>query len=235
MPAREEAGLQLTFHPLTPDRFADLESLFGPHGAAGGCWCMWWRRTAKEFSASMGEENRTALRALVETGAEPGILAYADGEPVGWCALAPRSEYVRLARSRSLRPIDDEPVWSITCFFVARSFRRRGVTRELIEAACDVARQRGGRMVEAYPVAPDDKGYPAAFAYPGLLSAFLACGFVEVARPSAHRAIVRRVFRPQRRAGCGARSREREGSPRLRARGQRTRRNLLPSPSRRSA
>ena len=157
---------------------------------------MWWRRTSKEFAASTGEENHTALRALVESGARPGILAYADGEPVGWCALAPRSEYVRLARSRSLQPIDDEPVWSITCFFVARSFRRRGVTRELIEAACDFARRNGARIVEAYPMAPDDKGYPAAFAYPGLLSAFLACGFVEVARPSAHRAIARRHLSP---------------------------------------
>jgi GNAT superfamily N-acetyltransferase len=196
MAAHGKNGLRLQFRPLTSDRFADLETLFGPHGATGGCWCMWWRRTAKEFGASKGEENRAAFRALVEAGAEPGILAYADEEPVGWCAVAPREEYPRLIRSRMLKPMDDRPVWSITCFFVARSFRRRGVTRGLIEAACGFVLGHGGRIVEAYPVAPDDNGYPAAFAYTGLLSAFLACGFAEVARPSARRAIVRRALRP---------------------------------------
>ncbi len=184
--------LSLEFCPLTPDRWVDLERLFGPHGATSGCWCMWWRRTAKEFAACTGDENRAAFRALVDAGDEPGVLAYAGGEPVGWCAIAPRERTPRLARSRTLRPIDDEPVWSITCFFVARPFRRRGVTSALIGAACDFARERGGRVVEAYPVAPSDKAYPAAFAYTGLLSAFASCGFVEVARPSAHRTIVRR-------------------------------------------
>ena len=188
--------LSLEFRPLTPDGWADLERLFGPHGATGGCWCMWWRRTAKEFGACTGEENRAAFRALVDSGDRPGILAYADGEPVGWCAVAPRGDYPRLARSRTLRPIDDEPVWSITCFFVAPPFRRRGVTSALIGATCESVRARGGRVVEAYPIAPSDKAYPAAFAYTGLLSAFLSCGFLEVARPSPHRAIVRRSLTP---------------------------------------
>ena len=184
--------LSLEFHPLTPDRWDDLERLFGAHGATGGCWCMWWRRTAKEFAACAGDENRAAFRALVDSGDRPGVLAYVEGLPVGWCAVAPRERYPRLARSRTLRPIDDEPVWSITCFFVARPYRRRGVTSALIAAACDFVRARGGRVVEAYPVVPADNATPAAFAYTGFLSAFLSCGFVEVARPSAHRAIVRR-------------------------------------------
>jgi GNAT superfamily N-acetyltransferase len=196
MCSREEPGLRLTFRPLMPDRFADLESLFGPHGAAGGCWCMWWRRTAKEFAACNGEENRAALRALVETGARPGVVAYANEEPVGWCAIAPRADYVRLARSRSLRPIDNEPVWSITCFYVARAFRRRGVTRGLIEAACQHACERGAKTVEAYPIVPEGEKIPAASLYTGLLSAFLACGFAEAAWPSARRVIVRRILTP---------------------------------------
>jgi GNAT superfamily N-acetyltransferase len=156
---------------------------------------MWWRRTTKEFAACKGEENQSALRALVDAGREPGVLAYAGGEPVGWCAVAPRSEYIRLARSRSLKPVDDQPVWSITCFFVARPFRRRGVTRALINAACGFAQTRGAEIIEAYPVISDDTGYPAVFAYTGLLSAFLAVGFVEVSRPSARRAVVRRYLR----------------------------------------
>jgi GNAT superfamily N-acetyltransferase len=183
----------ITVHPLTPARFRDLEDLFGPHGAQSGCWCMWWRRTAKEFAASTGDQNHAALRALVESGREPGVLAYAGGEPVGWCAVAPRSEYARLARSRTLQPIDDEPVWSITCFFV-RAFRRQGLTRGLIDAACGFARSRGAGTVEAYPVVPGTASYPAALAYTGLHSAFLSCGFVEVAQPSPHRAMVRRAL-----------------------------------------
>jgi GNAT superfamily N-acetyltransferase len=185
----------LDIRPLTPARFPDLELLFGPHGATGGCWCMWWRLPAREFSSCKGEPNRAAFRALVGAGKPPGILAYAAGEPVGWCAVAPRADYVRLARSRSLKPIDDQPVWSITCFFVARPLRHRGVMLTLIHAACDFARAQGGEIVEAYPVIPHDKRYPAAFAYTGLLSAFLGCGFHEVARPSAHRAVVRRYLR----------------------------------------
>ncbi len=157
---------------------------------------MWWRRTAKEFSACKGSENRIAFRAIVESGEEPGILAYAKGEPIGWCALAPRERYPRLGRSRTLRPIDDRTVWSITCFYVARAYRRRGVTRALINVARDFVRTHGGETIEAYPVAPDNKGYPAAFAYTRLLSAFLAAGFVEVARPSPRRAIVRRYLEP---------------------------------------
>lgn len=194
MSARRDRPLTIKAHPLTPDRFHHLEALFGPHGAQAGCWCMWWRQTAKEFEFGKGEANRAALRALVESGETPGVLAYDGDEPVGWCAIAPRSEYSRLARSRSLKPVDDQPVWSITCFFVARPHRGRGVTRELTEAACRFARSRGATVVEAYPVVPDESGYPAAFAYTGLLSAFLACGFVEVARPSLRRAIVRRTL-----------------------------------------
>lgn len=192
MSAQHDEPLAIETHPLTPDRFHDLEQLFGPRGAQAGCWCMWWRETAKEFETARGEANHAAFRALVESGATPGVLAYDGDEPVGWCAIAPRSEYTRLARSRSLKPVDDQPVWSITCFFVARSHRRRGVTRALIAAACDFALERGGKVVEAYPVAPDERGYPDPFAYTGLLSAFLARGFTEVARPSAHRVIVRR-------------------------------------------
>lgn len=153
---------------------------------------MWWRQTAKEFAAAKGDRNREAFRSLVLSGAQPGILAYAKDVPVGWCAVAPRGEYPRLARSRTLKPIDEKPVWSITCFYVARDARRRGVLRGLIQAACLFVGTRGGRIVEAYPLVPDDAAYPDAFAYTGFLPTFLACGFRDVARPSPRRAVVRR-------------------------------------------
>lgn len=182
--------------PLTHDRWPDLERLFGPHGAQAGCWCMWWRQTASEFAAGKGEANRKALRALAASGNPPGLLAYVGDVPVGWCAVAPRESYVRLARSRTLKPVDAQPVWSVTCFFVARPYRRQGITARLLDAVIAFVEERGGRIVEAYPIAPASQEYPSAYAYTGLLSTFLAAGFEVVARPSASRAIVRRAIEP---------------------------------------
>jgi len=191
MSARKPPTPRFTFAPLTADRWPDLERLFGARGACAGCWCMWWRLTHADWVAGKGEGNRAALRALVDAGAEPGMLAYDQGEPVGWCALAPRTAYPRLARSRSLKPIDDQPVWSITCFFVARGHRRQGLTIALLAAAAEHAKRYGGRVLEAYPVVPRAGAWPDAFAYTGPLATFAKAGFVEVARPSASRTIVR--------------------------------------------
>src|SRR3990172_11981065 len=109
----------MKFHALTPGRWAELESLFGPRGACGGCWCMWWRMTRSDFMKKKGQGNRKALRRIVKTGESPGILAYAGSQPVGWCAVAPRQAYPTLARSRVLIPVDERAVWSVACFFVA--------------------------------------------------------------------------------------------------------------------
>jgi GNAT superfamily N-acetyltransferase len=179
-----------SFAPVTPDRWPDVERLFGARGACGGCWCMTWRLTAAAFERGKGAPNREALRRLV--GKEPpGILAYEDEAPVGWCAVAPRAVYVRLERSRVLRPIDAEPVWSISCLFVARSHRRRGLSVALLRAASAHAGTRGARIVEGYPVIPSTKSLPDAFAWTGTLSAFRAAGFREVARGSPSRPIMR--------------------------------------------
>src|SRR5437899_2356952 len=115
---------KITFRPLTPERWPDLEKLFGERGACGGCWCMTWRLPRAEWEAAKGEGNKQAFRALVQDNAQPGVLAYSGDEPVGWCAVAPRAVYVRLKKSRVLAPVDDRPVWSISCLFIARPFRR---------------------------------------------------------------------------------------------------------------
>lgn len=103
----------LEFHPLTRERWSDFEELFGERGAYGGCWCMWWRLTRREFEQQQGEGNRQAMKAIVESVQVPGILAYAAGEPVGWCSVAPREHYGSLNRSPVLKRLDDTPVWSI--------------------------------------------------------------------------------------------------------------------------
>lgn len=111
----------LTFRPLTAKRWGDLERLFGERGACGGCWCMWWRLRRSEHVKGKGEPNKRAFRAIVQGGAVPGILAYGGREPVAWCAVEPRESYPVLERARTLRPLDDRPVCSVTCFFVRRA------------------------------------------------------------------------------------------------------------------
>jgi GNAT superfamily N-acetyltransferase len=185
---------KLVVKPVTPDRWPDLERLFGPRGACAGCWCMWWKLPRAEWEAGKGEGNRRALRRAVARGDVPGLLAYAGGEPVGWVAIEPRAAYPRLARARTLKAVDDAPVWSVTCFFVARDHRGAGVTRALVDAAIAHARRRGARLVEAYPL---DTARPLADAwlYTGKLSTFRKAGFEEVARRAPTRPIVRRALR----------------------------------------
>ena len=182
-----------TTHPLTPERWPDLERLFGERGACGGCWCMHWRLHAADYEAGKGETHHRAFRHRVDAGpAPPGVLAYLHEEPAGWCAIAPRTEFVRLERSRILAPVDDAPVWAITCFFVHRPHRGKGLSSPLIHAAVDLAAAHGATTVEAYPVDPNDGRIPPVFAYTGLATAFRTAGFDEVARRSPNRPIMRR-------------------------------------------
>ncbi len=179
------------FYPLTPERWSDFEKLFGPRGACGGCWCMYWRLSRTQFDDQQGELNRRNIKALVDSGNSPGILAYSGDEPVGWCSIAPREEFPTLGRSRILKPIDDQTVWSVVCFFVSRDQRRKGLTIQLLKAAVEYARANGARIIEGYPVEPKDGKSPDAFVYTGLFSAFKQAGFTEVLRRSVTRPIMR--------------------------------------------
>jgi GNAT superfamily N-acetyltransferase len=152
---------------------------------------MYWRLTRTQYEEQHGELNRRNIKALVDSGNIPGILAYSDGEPVGWCSIAPREEFPTLGRSRILKPVDDHPVWSVVCFFVARGQRRKGMTVQLLKAGVEYARSQGARIVEGYPVEPKDGKSPDVFVYTGLASAFTQAGFTEVLRRSATRPIMR--------------------------------------------
>jgi GNAT superfamily N-acetyltransferase len=185
---------ELAIYPLTPDRWHDLETLFGERGATGGCWCMYWRLKRSEFEAGKGEGNKQALRQIVESGEPPGLLAYANDQPVGWCSIGPREGYSTLGRSRVLKPVDEQPVWSIVCFFIAKPFRRRGVTEALLRAAVEYARERGAKIVEGYPHEPKKDRMPDVFAYTGLASTFRKAGFVETLRRSETRPIMRYII-----------------------------------------
>ena len=189
-PRRTAAALEI--HPLTLERWSDFETLFGANGACGGCWCMAWRAASpKAFEAGKGEGHKRAMKRIVKAGPPPGLLAYAGDEAVGWCAVAPREVYPRLRGSRILAPVDDQPVWSVSCFFVRRDWRRRGVTVALLKEAARHVGRSGGRLLEGYPTETDQE-QPGAFVWHGLASAFETAGFREVARRSTHRPIMRR-------------------------------------------
>jgi GNAT superfamily N-acetyltransferase len=155
---------------------------------------MAWRLGKKEFDAGKGDANRCALRALTARDLPPGILLYDGSDAVGWCSIAPRREFVRLEASRVLAPVDAEPVWSVTCFFVRKGYRRMGLSVKLLEAAVEFARAHGARIVEGYPQEIGGS-LPGAFVWTGLLSTFERAGFKEVARRSKIRPVMRRYLR----------------------------------------
>ena len=181
----------LTFKPLTPKSWPDFEVLFGPRGACAGCWCMFWKMENKEFRTLAYEGNKAAQKALVDAGVIPGVLAYSGNKAVGWIAVEPREAYPRLARSRILKPVDGQQVWSITCFFTLKDYRGMGVTVALLKAVIEHVKKHGGKIVEGYPIEPSEGKLPAVFAYTGLASAFRQAGFKEVKRNSLRRPIFR--------------------------------------------
>lgn len=186
---------QLRFEPADADHWQDLEELFGERGACGGCWCMFWRLPRREFEASKGTKNRQLLKRIVAKKRPPGVLAYAGDKVIGWCAVAPRSEYVALETSRILKPVDDEPVWSISCLFVRKDHRRKGISSKLLCAAVKFAEAHGAKIVEGYPTEPKNSKMADPFLWHGIASSFLAAGFKEVLRRSATRPIMRYMIR----------------------------------------
>ena len=184
---------ELSFKPLKRNLWTDFEELFGPRGACGGCWCMFWKLRGKAFDEAKGYETRQMHKSIIDTGTATGLLAYLRGEVVGWVAVEPRMVYPKLAHSRILKPVDDQPVWSVTCFFVARRFRRMGITVELLKAAVEHVKSQGGTIVEGYPVEANED-MPAPFVYTGTDSAFRQAGFQEVARRAPTRPIFRYVI-----------------------------------------
>jgi len=156
---------------------------------------MYWIRKRSVFEKQKGSGNKRALKKMVADGEGLGLIAYSDRDPVGWCALGPRERYSVLDRSRILRPVDEKPVWSVVCFFVAKPFRRSGVTVALLGAAVKYAKRHRARILEGYPVEPKKDPMPAAFAWTGLAAAFRKAGFTEVLRRSETRPIMRYEIR----------------------------------------
>lgn len=185
-------------HPLTPDRWDDLVDLFGPErGANSGCWCLWPRLQGRDWKAMSREARRDGFQGIVDRGPAPGLLAYDGDRAVGWCAVRPRPEYLRFQTAKASRPtdgFDGEDVWAITCFYIRSGHRKQGLTSVLAEAAVDLARASGARAVEACALDPDR---PATWGegFVGFTPVFTRLGFVEVARRSPRRPLMRLVLR----------------------------------------
>ena len=183
----------LKVRPLASDTWDDFEAVMGTNGGARGCWCMHWRLSMNEFMAGKGDGNKAAMRKLAKRRTPPGVVAYLDGEPVAWCGFGDRSDFPRMERSALLKPVDDEPVVSLTCLLVRKGHREKGLSAQLISAVCDyLADTADTRTVEAYPVEPAEgrKAGPDN-AMTGIASAFRAAGFTEVARPRKDRPVLR--------------------------------------------
>jgi GNAT superfamily N-acetyltransferase len=185
--AEVKDGKRFEFHPVTAERLDDLERFSLSHGTFRYCSCMRWRMRSTVYKDSTKEDRIAALAGLVRKGTPVGVLAYADGEPIGWCSVAPRDTYEALERFRALPRLDDAPVWSVVCFFVDSRFRDQGLTLGLLEAAVKYARSMGAKIVEGYPVKSDEKLYK----YMGVTSTFEEAGFRDVTPPQ----LTRKIFR----------------------------------------
>jgi GNAT superfamily N-acetyltransferase len=186
-----DLNAQLKFQPLTRRNWNLFEGLMGERGGCGGCWCMSPRLSSKEFSENKYNGNKRMMQDIVTANKPVGLIATRKNEPVGWMAFAPREDYTRIERSRALKRIDDKPVWSITCFFVKKEFRKLGLSQLLIKGAVDYAKKNKIKTLEAYPFIPYSDKVPAAFLWFGVLSAFTNNGFKVVRQNGKSRAMVR--------------------------------------------
>jgi len=183
---------QLTFEPLTKANWAKFVQLFGVRGACGNCWCMYYRLPKSEFAEGRVEGgNKEAMHKLVMEGRPTGILGFYEGEPVAWCAFAPREDFIKLEKSRVHKRIDSKPVWSIPCFFIDKRFRMLGISVELLKGVIKYAEANGIETIEAYPTTPTTERLPDSFAWIGLYKSFERAGFKIVDRTSKNRPMVR--------------------------------------------
>lgn len=193
-PAVKEGNIlnELTFEPLSKKNWGKFVELFGERGACGNCWCMYFRLKKEEFvNGKENNGNKERMKELVWNSEPTGILCMYEGDAIGWCAFAPREEYLKLANSRVHKPIDAKPVWSITCFFIDKRFRRMGVSVAMLKGVIEVARKQKIKIIEAYPTIPTQKPLPDSFAWIGLYKSFERAGFKIVDRTSKSRPMVR--------------------------------------------
>lgn len=182
---------KLEFEPLTSANWKDFEILMGEKGGCGNCWCMYFRLPYKTFQENKPGGNKKMMKQLVNKGLPQGLIASMNKQPVGWIAMAPREDYMKVENSRVFKRIDEKPVWSITCFFVRKDLRHNGLSQQLIKGAVDFAKKKKIKTLEAYPAIPYNEKVPHPFLWVGVLSSFIKNGFEIVRQQSKSRAMVR--------------------------------------------
>jgi len=170
--------------PATAECWTDVQVLLGGHGERG-CWCQYWRQSASDYRALGPGGGRRALRRQLDEAPAPGVVAYLDGQPVGWCGFGPRARMERLVRSRTIPLVDDVPVWSIVCFLVRPGFRRRRIAAALLDGAITYAPTSGAPAMESYPIEPGERRVDTAFGYVGFVPMFEAVGFRTILETAA--------------------------------------------------
>jgi len=191
------ATTDVTVRSVADVPWDDVRTVFGTRGDPSTCWCQFFKLSNAEFDGATRDECASMLQQQVRANdPAPGVIAYLDGEPVGWCAVEPKTHYDRLRRSTivtegSREHPDDASVWAVTCFVVRVGFRKKGIGGTLLRAAVEQARQLGARVIEGYPVDTTIRAKaPSAELYHGTLSLFTAAGFELVSRPTRDRAVV---------------------------------------------
>jgi len=197
----DESGVVIV--PANEARWEDLEAVLGARGFHG-CWCQRFKLRGMEWDTDAVPAEERAHRLRVQTACghaasetTSGLVAYLDGEPVGWCAVEPRTAYVRLGstpwRGRA-EDKTDASVWAVTCLATRTGFRRRGISRALVRAAVDFAREHGARALEGYPMVTVGQSFILEELHVGSRGSFADAGFAEVSRPILRRVVMRIDF-----------------------------------------
>jgi GNAT superfamily N-acetyltransferase len=187
-----EFSKQLKFEPLSKDNWSKFVQFFEKNGACGKCYCMFFRLKKQDFEdGKIDGSNKELMKKLVWDNQPTGMIGFYEEVPIGWCAFAPRENYLKVENSRVHKRIDDKPVWSITCFFVERPFRKLGVSVELLKAVIEYARKKKIKTLEAYPTIPTTEVISDGFAWIGLYKSFEQAGFKIVDKTSKYRPMVR--------------------------------------------
>ena len=187
---------KLDIVPLTADRWQDFADLFGKQGACYGCWCTYFRFAPKVRKANSADDNKAFMRARVEAGPPPGLLGYAQGEPVAWMQIGPRADVPQFNNDRRVSaplpdgPVDDPAVWAISCFFTRSAMRGQGLSHPMVAAGIEYARENGARLLEACPM-DRAKQSKSVGLYVGSTGVFEKAGFEHVARRKDGRPLMR--------------------------------------------
>lgn len=192
-PQTKKPATPLTIRPATPDLWPAIENLFGPKGACNNCWCMYWRIGA-QYRRNSPTRNKFAFKSILRQGPPPGLIAFEGDLPVGCCQLTPRKDLTWLERTWGPKTIDKTPVWSISCLYIRKGHRKKGVTAAPISAAIHAAKKANAPALEAYPL--DASKSPSATGT-GYVSTFARAGFKVVARPTPPRPVMRLDLKSQ--------------------------------------